>query len=234
MVRAILDGRKTQTRRLVKLVFPGEPYVDERHCDRVGFFGKHTDAVSGLVNHTRCFGVYHAPHGPVGRKLWVRETFQSFGDSSGVTPPVPHACQIRYDADGTTAWLPVPEGARGVFPASLKKRPAIHMPMWAARIWLEVTGSHYEQLQDITEEDAMAEGVEHWDRPGALERDYKLYVYGRDLERLNQWSPRARLSYQTLWEAINGEDSWDANPWVWVYGFRRIERPAGLLKGLSV
>jgi hypothetical protein len=197
MVLALLEGRKTQTRRM----------VTKLPLDR-----------------------YPCPYGGPGDRLWVRETWQSFGDSSAITPPVPHACQIRYAADGTTLWLPVPPGARGVFPGELGKfRPSIHMPRWAARIVLEVEEVREELLQDIGESDTVAEGLRGIIKDGATvkwgipDKDGLPGTddYGWEWAR---WERDPIQAYRSLWEQINGYGSWDANPLVRAVTFRVLSK----------
>ena len=124
MLRAILEGRKTQTRRVVKALRPGE----------------HPEGAPGIK-----------PRYPVGTRVWVRETF--------------------------------------------------YMPKRAARIWLEITDVRVERLRDICEQDALREGCD-----GDIDSD----CY-------------AKVLFRELWESINGKDSWAANPYVWVYTFKRVE-----------
>lgn len=187
MVRAILDGRKTQTRRVAK-EFAGRPGLDA--------------ILKRFPNQQGC------PCGQPGDRLWVRETFQRFSDDG----------EMLYKAD--------PAGSEAM--SELKRdeclearwRPAIHMPRWASRILLEITGVRVERLQDISEADALAEGIEsltgdktiyHWDfpkpRPPYAVSGYKS----------------ARDAYKELWVEINGRESLDANPLVWVIEFKRVE-----------
>ena len=194
MVRALLDGSKTQTRRLIKPQPMGNParivegfpgvWLAESKSGKTGIFG-----VGGITY----------PYGQPGDRLWVRESWKSFGDSQGVTPPVPHACQVFYMATGSAIWHPVPAGAKGVFEASLKGKPSIHMPRWASRITLEITGIRVERLNNISEADAWAEGVDR------------------------QANFCGRVGYKALWESINGPGSWSANPWVFVVEFKKLE-----------
>lgn len=210
MVRAILDGSKTQTRRVVK----GAEGSFWDHGKAVGHspwkpavcsHGILWDDGAGHVSETgpRC------PYGQVGDWLWVRETWRSFGDSAAIRPPVPLSCQISYAADNSTRWCPVPVGAKGLFPAELKNRPSIHMPRWASRITLEITEVRVERLQAITEADAQAEGISP-----------HLLFTERGREGLVP-------CFRTLWQSINGPESWEANPWVWVVSFRRVEGGQG-------
>ncbi|RKL15893.1 hypothetical protein BFJ72_g15340, partial [Fusarium proliferatum] len=149
---------------------------------------------------------FTSPYGGVRDRLWVRETWNWFdpgaipADRAGARAPFTGAQGNRtipwvaaYAADGH---LPYP-GYEG----RDHWRPSIHMPRWASRILLEITGVRVERLQDISEADALAEGSFTW----AREQDTPV----RDLDE-------ARLVYCQLWEEINGPGSWDANPWVWV------------------
>jgi hypothetical protein len=94
------------------------------------------------------------------------------------------------------------------------------MPRWASRITLEVTGVRVERLQDISEADAVAEGIESRQ---VSDTNSRWLLYGRDLSegKLYSTTGDSRKSYRSLWESINGPGSWDANPWVWVVAFRR-------------
>lgn len=101
-----------------------------------------------------------------------------------------------------------------------KRRPSIHMPRCASRITLEITGVRVERLQDISEEDAIADGIEADMLPCDPVPLWRNYATGGITI-----SPV--YSYQTLWESINGRDSWVVNPWVWVISFNRLERTYG-------
>ena len=172
MVRAILDGRKTVTRRIVKA----------RDLEWM-------DVHQGLRepdNAERC------PYGqPGGDRLYVRETFGHFERNENFAP----GCEVFYRADGESL-------------AVEPWRPSIHMPRWASRITLEVTGVRVERLQDIDLADALAEGISD---TGALILDSAGNEQGGPI-----------AEYAVLWEQINGTGSWDANPWVWVIEFRRL------------
>ena len=177
MVRAILDGHKTQTRRVVK---PQPPYhavevFDWRAPDIPEAVKAHEGCyyndMDGLNFHCKC------PYGGPGDQLWVREAFTVCADNN-----------IFYRADGK------PDPWDGV-----RWKPSIHMPRLASRITLEITGVRVERLQDISEEDALAEGVTR--------------------SALDPWN---RTAFARLWESINGPDSWDANPFVWVVEFKKV------------
>lgn len=195
MVNAILEGRKTQTRRIVK------PTKDRNGS------GCHLAPceIAGEVNG----GDYAlCPYGQPGDRLWVRENFLYLmhGDVT--------AGDIKYCAS-----IDSRSAAGSKNPGYWwRKRPSIHMPRWASRITLEIVSVRVERLQDISEADAMAEGIEPPEN--GTYRDYG--VKPEDNEGYDYCST-AIDSYKTLWQTINGFDSWDANPWVWVVEFRRIE-----------
>jgi hypothetical protein len=205
MVRAILDGRKTQTRRVVKLV--GSDVIEER----VVGSGEATSEVSWPFDTTWADGDdgspwYACPYGEPGDRLWVRETWAHDGSKA---PPLYRASwQCKRDYPG----VPCEHGPD-------RWRPSIHMPRWASRITLEVTGVRVERLQAISEADAIAEGVERADvvinghNEGTRYRDYT------GPNDPSEWFNSARASFRSLWECINGPDSWEVNPWVWCVEF---------------
>ncbi len=177
MVRALLDGSKTQTRRVVK---PTPEWIGQ----------------SGVLSYRGRVGLPHAlcPYGQPGDRLWVRETHMDLG-----------ACYL-YRADAEA------EQERAIVAPRQLWRPAIHMPRAASRITLEITGVRVERLQDISEDDALAEGCSS---TAIVHEDGEDYT-----------GHYASEEYQVLWESINGPGSWDANPWVWVVEFKRLEQPA--------
>jgi hypothetical protein len=189
MVRAILDDTKTQTRRVVKGI--------ALEWLASGMFNP--EYVASDENHL-------CPYGKLGDRLWVRETWSA-----------PH----RYDHLGPSN-IPV-QGVSIHYAATeerggLRWRPSIHMPRWASRITLEITGVRVERLQDISEADAIAEGIEN---NRAL--DPAGSCHWRHYAREHTGISCPIGSYQTLWESINGADSWNANPWVWVVEFKRAQ-----------
>ena len=199
MVRAILDGRKTQTRRIVK---PQPLHVTPFMTGQLGGektptgeFGLHLNNDRVIEKHVRC------PYGQPGDRLWVREAcyVESIGTANG------YGRHILYRATDQDA------------PVS-KWTPSIHMPRWASRITLEVESVRVERLQDISEEDAIAEGIECWEERGVDDAQdyYRDYITGGHC-----YNPIA--SYRSLWESINGPGSWEANPWVWVITFKRVK-----------
>lgn len=215
MVRALLDGSKTQTRRIVKpegahhlfafLDLPGDPTGEWAWCSSSHVVSKHI----------------FCPYGQPGDQLWVRETWQ------GPLLDCPeHEAQFREDGPeafqkpGFCAYRATDKlNAIDEEGNDLGWRPSIHMPRWASRITLEVISVRVERLQDISDAGAIAEGVEgHYIEDGWYWRNYCL----TDEEAaVSPMLTSAKESFHSLWEHINGVGSWAANPWVWVVEFRR-------------
>lgn len=215
MIRAILEGRKTQTRRIVK------PQPDHRLMCAPNNLWYQINS-RGESDISDC-GI-KCPYGVAGDRLWVKETFRVHGDcgqdkASTCYCTGPKDCEFRADYEGEELAL-------------REWRPSIHMPRWASRITLEVTGVRVERLQDISEQDAIAEGAERNDSPGSVpdwepEWGYRTRCshYPAGCECFP--NPTARDWFEEVWESINGEGSWDANPWVWVIEFKRIAQAVG-------
>lgn len=195
MVRALLDGSKTQTRRILKVkpdfvTSDGIPARFTPQDENLGRLGE----------------VIHCPYGQPGDRLWVRESFwgcdlPGYGD----TP-----CVVYDDEWHGKEYLPAE--ARP-WARKFGRIPSIHMPRNCSRITLEITGVRVERLQDISEEDAIAEGI-HCLSNGQFLPMKKGYSGGL---------LTAASAYRALWEIINGAGSWDENPFVWVIEFRRIK-----------
>lgn len=196
MVLAILDGRKTQTRRVGKLQSPDytELGVDySRHA---------TNGLEAVATYrafpdggTARWGICVCPFGVPGDHLWVRETWKPTGLLAFEKPRDTKACgRFAYAADDSQA-------SRD---KNIPWRPSIHMPRWASRITLEITGVRVERLQDISEEDAKAEGVEA--------------VISK---KIHGWTPHV-LEFSLLWDSLNGMNTWRQNPWVWAITFKRV------------
>lgn len=194
MVRALLNGTKTQTRRLLtpqpKIHENGSWSWDVRDRGCVGASGTH---LVGFV----ASAVFHAPFA-IGDRLWVRETWQglSFGD---YLPTKHYPCDLRYFATDTCADLDA--DVRG-YPW----RPSIFMPRWASRLTLTVTDVRVERLQAISEKDAIAEGLEKGHHGGFC----PVYRGAPELD----WRIYPDAAYRALWDHINGPGAWEANPWV--------------------
>jgi len=198
MVRAILEGKKTQTRRVVKR--QGDMEFDCADPHFGPYWLPYATEADGEDAKVRC------PYGEPGDRLWVRETaWQGRGATWG------SHCFV-YDADKAISWTPG-SGFDNPDMRQFKKRPSIFMPRWASRITLEIVDIRTERLQEISCEDALAEGVLEW-------------VQWDSPEAKASWAGNgayAQGAFPRLWQSINGPDSWDANPWVWVINFRRLQ-----------
>ena len=213
LVRAVLEGRKTQTRRIVKpQPAPDKRFqgwiLDSTDRKRIGkaSWGRGT---GGLVSDIECIG---SPCGKPGDRIYVRETFVQGYKAD------PETGAVRdYDEEGNdipmTTWYRATDG--GItwgdddgWETNVPWKPAIHMPKALARIWLEITGVRVERLQEITPEDCIAEGLNTTLR----ERDAEVNL---------------KQQFKELWESTGGD--WAANPWVWVVDFKVLSttgRPA--------
>lgn len=209
MVRAILDGRKTQTRRIMA----PQPADD---IERSAF--PNPDAIgwkSSLKHKHGSTTAHFFPFGAVGDRIWVRETFQGplfdyeqmeafLEDSSKFEKP--EFCQYAADGGHRPEYQDADDNLRYGW------RPSIHMPRWASRILLEITDVRVERLNAISQEDAQAEGMEltGW-RPTYSDPDSGGEV-------LTPYD-----NFAQLWASIYGDESWNSNPWVWVIEFKRVE-----------
>lgn len=182
MVKAILEGRKTQTRREIKNADKWWPHGPE-HFTNPG------DALDAVVRH-------NCPYGKTGDRLWVRETFAELPDMDGDS--VGH---VLYRADG---------GYGG------KWTPSIFMPRDYSRILLEITDVRVERLNEISEEDAIAEGIEIDHKASNGDPMYRHYIHS-NIPDSSPW-----VSFESLWESINGKGSFD-DRWVWVIEFKRLD-----------
>ena len=205
MVRAILAGTKTQTRRVVKPQFSSKADI--------GHYGLSQPFIRRKEGkNTAC------PYGQPGDRLWVRETWMDL-HGTGVEHRDEKGNLQRYAYAANTRPGSYGDECRKDF--GLKWRPSIHMPRAASRILLEVTAVRVERLQDISEADAKAEGVTTiW--PDGPRDDGGPNHYTVDVDHGHLNGPTAATVYRMLWEWINGEGSWDANPWVWVVQFKRV------------
>ncbi|WLP22594.1 hypothetical protein Q8726_03885 [Raoultella ornithinolytica] len=221
MVRAILDGRKTQTRRPIKWRQTRATEIAEREDGSKWPWSEDTENV--------CDYWHPCPFGNVGDRLWVRETFACLGNEDG--------CAIDWNDNLVKGGGP--ESAR-IYRASCEQKPgnyglwsipddafwkphtdemqfegawvpSIHMPRWASRITLEITDVRVERLNSISQEDAQAEGLEltGW-RPTYSDPDSGGEVM----------TPYD--NFAELWSSIYGDESWQANPWVWVIEFKVV------------
>ena len=204
MVRAILDGRKTQTRRVCK---PQPEFSHLGICGDVWKWGGSEGELSLLTLHME----YHSPYGVPGDRLWVRETFRPTELESGLDGIQYQADDSFHEIENTIEaadkWLECYGG-------SDRWRPSIHMPRWACRLVLEVTEVRVERLQDISCEDAYAEGVP----------DDQMPI---DVSEMPYPPSPIQGAFAALWNQINNkEHPWSSNPWVWVVSFERISTDA--------
>lgn len=197
MVQAILSEEKTQTRRIAKLNVAG-------HVARGGK-AWHPDDPEALMG---------CPFGQPGDILWVRETWNGpYWDDDGAYPDDGYSPKFcHYKADGRK--MPYYEDADGFIREGWS--PSIHMPRWASRITLAITAIRLERLQDISEQDARAEGI----AGGGC-----LNCGNHEPCGCSDPLPGARESFIGLWNSINGAGSWDADPLVWVIEFEKKEQP---------
>jgi len=220
MVRALLDGSKTQTRRIAPIEkLQITPYGD----GFVSWSVRFSKAIKGvLASHSggnlteeqarRIIASQFCPHGAPGDRLYVRETWAQ----PMSLDPGPTVYRADYPACVPTGFVNIPPVD------SITWKPSIHMPRTLSRITLEVTGVRVERLQDIDENGAIAEGVERvTHKPIWPTFEEKHYWRGyMNHERANR--DTAIDSFNSLWRSINGPESWDANPWVWVVEFKRV------------
>lgn len=195
MVRAILDGRKTQTRRPVRF-----PVLDKNlGCELAG---------NELAGELSAGNYLNSAFGKPGDRIWVRETFRVHSRATDVATLV-YKASVRNSWTEQTHRVPVSVCNKPATPE--KWTPSLHMPRWASRILLEITGVRVERLNAISEENAASEGVAQF--RGWF---WKHYQPGWTQHQLS-----ARGSFVTLWKSIYDEESWQSNPWVWVIEFKR-------------
>lgn len=204
MVRAILNGRKTQTRRIAK---PGD------------FGATHwADLPSDLGSAWDKFARHRHPRfGDIGDRLWVRETHAQFMVGEGMDRLVPQCVAYRATCEDDGGFDYV-NGRDEVMRLKVTKwTPAIYMPRWASRITLEVLSVRVQRLQDISEYDAGQEGVDELD--GEID-DIDIR---RMAKAIGDMAENSRTWFACLWDSINGKRApWESNPWVWVIEFTMV------------
>lgn len=217
LVRALLAGTKTQTRRIAPITdLSIRPHDNEivswsvRFSKPIkGVLSSHSGGRLTEEQARRIIASKFCPYGQPGDRLWVREAHAivprtAYARSEGVEQV------LRPDDDHDACVFR--EGWERSRPG--RWRPSIHMPRWAGRILLEITGVRVERLQDISEADAEAEGI-------APQPHHAGRWLSEHRPAISFPSPVAAFS--DLWESINGPGSWDANPWVWAVEFRRVD-----------
>lgn len=220
MVQALLGKRKTQTRRIMK---PQIKDCDHSRYTEAEWKDKPTEwseaslkigrAYCGMcgngVEYSKDYGGIKCPYGQPGDLLYVRETWFPAAITGNEVMVGYHGQDPTHTHEFTTDnidfyWKQMDKG---------HMIPSIHMPKEAARIWLQVESIRVERLQDISEEDAQAEGVKTTETQ--LGESYFDYTTGYFNGLLS-----AKDSFRTLWKSINGPESWQANPWVWCISFK--------------
>lgn len=197
MVQAILQGRKTQTRRVVKPLLQADAHSPWIREDNYRLW----QWCVGKANVCYSANERLNPFGIPGDLLWVREK---------------HAV-----VDGVTVFCSYDDYFS---PVVERWKPSIHMPKAAARIWLQVTDVRVERLHDISDDEAIAEGIYRYPSPVHVgETEYKDY-WEKDWDKSWIGFLKPRVSFMSLWESIHGNKSWKANPWVWVVEFEVISR----------
>ena len=217
MIRALLDGRKTQTRRIVKT----QPTWDGKWFS---WHGHRPNSIYGACggNHIGAKDCMNdsSPYGQPGDLLWVRETFQPICldvDCDDANYKTGDGYRIVYTAtDETEEFIDITTDK-----ISCARKPSIHMPRWASRLTLRITSVRVERVQEITEEDAKAEGIERTDWKYSCE-PYRNYNEPRMSSGKN--CSLAIMSFSTLWSSIHGPDAWDRNDWVWIIEFEVIKQ----------
>ncbi len=210
MVRAILAGQKTQTRRAVK-VPPAFDFIggagDDQN-DPKNFGAEDENGLWwALAAGPSTDRVLACPFGQPGDRLWVRETWMDLTGTGIEHRDTATGKRMRYSYGAQSPAGSASDEARKDF--GLKWRPSIHMPRKACRLVLEITAVRVERLQAISDDDCAAEGVQR-DR-----------ISGFNLERGTFWGPRPVDSFESIWDSTGGD--WDSNPWVWVIDFKRVE-----------
>ena len=217
MVRAILDGRKTQTRRIMK-VQPSDGFHPTHNgydldlnahwytpgvVDKNGYLQPAKKDVFGVADENEG---YACPFGAVGDRIWVREAFQGPLVSEELLEEYraypekfenPEYCEYAADGGPRPEYCDLDDNLRHGW------RPSIHMPRWASRLTLEITSVRVERLRDLSEDDAKSEGITP--PSGGV---------------LPGWE--YRINFRELWMSIYGSDNWEANPWVWVIEFKVV------------
>lgn len=224
MVRALLDGRKTQTRRPIKWKQTRFTEIGEREDGSKWPWSEDAEHA--------CDFWHPCPFGAVGDRIWVRETWATLGNEDG--------CCVDWEGNlckgdersaariyrasceqrpGDYGLWSIPDDAYWKPHTKEHKfegawRPSIHMPRWASRILLEITDVRVERLNTISEEDARAEGIIDG---GCLNCGEPEPCGCANPE------PDATDAFAYLWQSIYGQENWNANPWVWVIEFKRVE-----------
>lgn len=230
MVKALLEGSKTQTRRIAPISeLDIKDLGDGLVCWHVGFskaikgsLGSYSGGKFSADQARSIIASQYNPFGIPGDRLWVRETWQPDAPRDGTWPDVSfYGCKTaplslipeRYQNPENCLFRASWQG-----PDLIRWKPSIFMPRWASRITLEIVNVRVEKLQDISDEDAIAEGIPRFgDGFGRWHPDPDDINY-------TGTTKKPVLSYMGLWEFINGPGSWAKNPWVWVIEFKTVSK----------
>jgi hypothetical protein len=239
MVQAILDGRKTMTRRVIKTPNTFKPWnanindaYDSIQSDDKGEVSFLVAGDQGWTDWSKC------PYGKVGDVLWVRESWMILDtevcdseifDKDGF-PTDEYQIQVSYK-DGIRKWCKVSEEFYDRMNEKIdffeqegeRWSPSIHMPKSACRIFLKITNIRVERLQDITDKDAISEGIQEFTK------DNTVLKYGLDGWNWSEMPRKAKDGFLKLWESINGKESLNSNTWVWVIEFEKIDKPENFI-----
>ncbi|MCK7351613.1 hypothetical protein LCD45_14350 [Enterobacter roggenkampii] len=220
MVRAILDGRKTQTRRIMK-VQPDTPefglrrIIESSIANEIGMYFWSQEDARGIKARSKQFS---CPFGDVGDRIWVRETWAE----AGAGAPDLKLYRANYPEHVPTHYENVPPVDE------IRWTPSIHMPRWASRLTLEITGVRVERLDKISEEDAISEGMQGVICPSCKgDPDYSTTQYDPDSlaavdEIPCQSCESNRSKFFALWDSIYGEANHCMGDWVWVIEFKVV------------
>lgn len=206
MVQATIARRKTKTRRVIK---PQPPEQFLNHGNAIAFVTDKT------LNHT-----VHCPYGKPGDLIWVKESFYAYGHWTTITDNTGKRKSIFQDLTRdnfylhqyAAEWQPKKVAKKGEL--GWHKRSSLFMPKRIARIWLKINDVNVQRIQDITPMDSEAEGIKMLSGGTFWWQNY-----------LNEGLPgfkSAVQSFKSLWQSINGKDSWNENPWVWVIEFKLL------------
>lgn len=220
MVKAILEGRKKQTRRIVKT----GKFLQSDFDLTVLKNNVHVTMKDGIVFNTKCGKpaksmqdkIISCPYGKEGDILWVRETFvKAMISEDGESPIKGESLKYWYAADNEWTKHEWQHDNKDDPQSAPKWKPSIHMPKEACRLFLRIRNIKVERVQDISEEDATMEGAPFQNNAISYDGEHYKGSY--------------KNGFKTLWQSINGKESWERNPFVWCISFERIEKPDDFL-----
>lgn len=215
MIRALLAGTKTQTRRLLPTAHPRHPHHNQIRMDVLIYDPQLPEAWYWDGVHERVGASYLIPYAP-GDRLWVREAhyLTDDGDNEYALFPADEEAEIAEHL-AHVALLERDYPPASVWEKHKRLRPSIHLPRWASRLTLTVTEVRVQRLQDISEADARAEGIEQANSG----RFFDPSMSKGAAAHLGGMHHRARDAYAALWDSLHGPGSWEANPWVVAVSF---------------